>query len=157
MGPRGEAAVGRLGEFPVTRKHIAAVALMVIVASLVSSLVAYRIGARRGAYAPRADPPGSSGGCVDFRDAAAHAGETGCVTGRVLRVYTSRAGNTFLDFCSDYRNCPFASVIFSSDRSKFGNLQTLAGQRIEIHGSITVYQEKPEIIIRDPDQIRLVH
>ena len=94
-------------------------------------------------------------GCVDFHDAAPHAGETGCVSGRVLKVFTSRGGNTFLDFCEDYRDCPFTSVIFSSDKHKFGDLQFLAGRQIEIRGSITVYQGKPEIIIRDPEQIRL--
>jgi len=64
-------------------------------------------------------------------------------------------GNTFLDFCEDYRDCPFTSVIFSSDKNKFGDLASLAGRQIEIRGPITVYQGKPEIIIRDPGQIRL--
>jgi exonuclease VII large subunit len=94
-------------------------------------------------------------GCVDIHDAAPHAGETGCVSGRVLRVYTSRGGNTFFDFCEDYHDCPFSSVIFSSDKRKFGDLQSLSGRQIEVHGLITVYQGRPEIIIRDPEQIRV--
>jgi DNA/RNA endonuclease YhcR with UshA esterase domain len=94
-------------------------------------------------------------GCVDFHDAAPHAGETGCVSGRVVRVFASRGGNTFLDFCEDYRDCPFTSVIFSSDKSKFGDLASLAGRQIEIRGPITVYQGRPEIIIHDSEQIRL--
>lgn len=53
----------------------------------------------------------AAGPCVDFRDAIRHTGENGCVQGRVLRAYTSSRGNTFLDFCDDYRNCPFGSVI----------------------------------------------
>ncbi len=92
---------------------------------------------------------------MDFHDAAPHAGETGCVSGRVVRVSASRGGNTFLDFCEDYRDCPFTSVIFSSDKNKFGDLASLAGRQIEIRGPITVYQGRPEIIIRDPEQIRL--
>ncbi len=138
------------------RKHLAGIALVVAVASFISAFVAYRVGLRHSQYSQTvvSDPVALNPGCVDFHDAAAHAGEVGCVSGRVLRVYTSRAGNTFLDFCSDYRTCPFTSVIFSSDKEKFGNLQSLAGQRIEIHGAITVYQEKPEIIIRDPEQIK---
>jgi DNA/RNA endonuclease YhcR with UshA esterase domain len=94
-------------------------------------------------------------GCADFHDAAPRAGETGCVSGRVVRVFASRGGNTFLDFCEDYRDCPFTSVIFSSDKNKFGDLASLAGRQIEIRGPITVYQGRPEIIIRDPEQIRL--
>jgi len=95
-------------------------------------------------------------GCVDFHDAAPHVGKTGCVSGRVVKVFTSQGGNTFLDFCEDYRACPFTSVIFSADKNKFGDLASLAGRQIEIRGSITVYQGRPEIIIRDPEQIRLV-
>ena len=106
-------------------------------------------------YASRASPQGESAGCVDFHDAGPHAGETGCVSGRVLRVFTSRGGNTFFDFCEDYHACPFSSVVFSSDKQKFGNLESLAGRQIEIRGLITVYQGRPEIIIHDPDQIRM--
>ena len=98
---------------------------------------------------------GEMAGCVDFRDAGPHAGETGCVCGRVLKVFISRSGNTFLDFCEDYRNCAFTSVIFSSDKDKFGDLESLAGRQIEIRGPITMYQGRPQIIIRDPEQIRL--
>jgi hypothetical protein len=94
--------------------------------------------------------------CVDFREVGSRIGETGCVSGRVLRVFTSRAGNTFLDFCPDYRNCPFASVIFASDKNKFGVLESLEGRQVEIRGPITVYQGRAEIKIHDPQQIRVV-
>jgi len=106
-------------------------------------------------FASRASSRGDLADCVDFRTAAPHAGETGCVSGRVLKVFTSKGGNTFLDFCGDYHDCPFSSVIFSSDKRKFGNLQTLAGRQIEIRGRISVYQGRPEIVIRDPEQIRM--
>jgi hypothetical protein len=106
-------------------------------------------------FASGSSSRGETAGCVDFHDAGPHAGETGCVSGRVLKVFTSRGGNTFLDFCEDYRDCPFTSTIFSSDKHKFGDLQSLAGRQIEIRGPITVYQGRPEIIIRDPEQIRM--
>jgi len=105
-------------------------------------------------FASHPKSSGESTGCIDFRGAGAHAGETGCVSGRVLRAFTSKSGNTFLDFCADYHACPFTSVIFSSDKSKFGDLQSLAGRQIEIRGPITTYQGRAEIIIRDPEQIR---
>jgi hypothetical protein len=74
----------------------------------------------------------------------------------VLRAYTSRAGNTFLDFCPDYRTCPFTSVIFDSDRSKFGDLGALAGRQVEIRGAVVAYEGRAEIVIRDPEQIRVL-
>ena len=96
-------------------------------------------------------------GCVDFRQAASRVGQTGCVTGQVLRAYTSQAGNTFLDFCQDYRSCPFTSVIFSSDRSRFGDLASIEGRIVEIRGNIKIYEGRVEIVIRDPEQIRVPH
>lgn len=106
---------------------------------------------RRGLYGHSAL---AAGPCFDFHQATSHAGETGCVSGLVLRAYTSKAGNTFLDFCSDYKTCPFSSVIFASDRKKFGDLETLSGNRVEIRGLITTYNGRSEIIIHDPWQIQ---
>jgi hypothetical protein len=94
-----------------------------------------------------------AGPCFDFHQASSHAGENGCVSGLVVRAFTSKSGNTFLDFCSDYKACPFSSVIFASDRNKFGNLEALAGQQVEIHGFVSTYNSRAEIIIRDPRQI----
>lgn len=140
-------------------KHIVLFAAIIVVACTLSGLVTYRMALRRLAPAQSASPftarPGAASGCVDFQDAGAHVGESGCVSGRLLRVFTSRGGNSFLDFCQDYRSCPFTSVIFASDKSKFGDLQTLNGRQVEIHGNITVYQGRAEIIVRDPEQIRV--
>jgi hypothetical protein len=92
--------------------------------------------------------------CVDIRNAEPLEGKSGCVAGLVLRVYSSRAGNTFLDFCQDYRTCPFTSVIFASDKAKFGNLESLQGRRVEIRGEVVAFQGRAEIIIHDPQQVR---
>jgi hypothetical protein len=138
------------------RKRIVVAAIVLAVFCL-GVLVGHRAGRSppTTSFTSRAPSRGEVGGCVDFHDAASQAGETGCVSGRVLKVFTSRGGNTFFDFCEDYHDCPFSSVIFSSDKHKFGDLQSLAGRQIEIRGSITVYQGRPEIIIRDPEQIRM--
>jgi hypothetical protein len=92
--------------------------------------------------------------CVDVRQAESLVGNAGCVTGLVVRVYPARSGNTFLDFCQDYRTCPFSSVIFASDKDKFGNLESLQGRRVEIRGDVVTYQNRAEIVIHDPQQVR---
>ena len=97
---------------------------------------------------------GTSPPCVDIRNAAPLEGKNGCVAGLVMRVYSARTGNTFLDFCQDYRNCPFTSLIFAADKSKFGNLETLQGKRVEIRGGVVTYRGRAEIIIHDPQQVR---
>ncbi len=117
-------------------------------------LISIREYGRRAAL-QHAAASGDSGPCVDFQQARSHAGETGCISGYMLRAYTSKTGNTFLDFCADYRTCPFSSVIFASDRGKFGNLEMLAGREVQIRGLISTYQGRAEIIIHDPWQIRV--
>jgi hypothetical protein len=134
---------------------VAGIALAVFCLGVLVGRRAARSPSTTSSFASRSSSSREMAGCVDFHDAGPHAGETGCVSGRVLKVFTSRGGNTFLDFCEDYRDCPFTSVIFSSDKHKFGDLQSLAGRQIEIRGPITVYQGRPEIIIRDPEQIRM--
>ena len=143
----------------MTRKQIIVVALIVLAASAVGAVVGYRGGLRRStASRPSLGtlPGGEAEGCAPIADAASLLGKNGCVTGRVLRVYTSRAGNTFLDFCPDYRTCPFTSVVFVGDRGKFGDLGTLSGKQVEIHGFVQSYEDRAEIIIRDPQQIRVL-
>ena len=125
---------------------------------LLIATVAYRLGLRNsaGLDAPRATEPSPENGCLDLETARGHTGENSCVAARVLRVFTSRSGNTFLDFCADYRKCPFTSVIFASDRSQFGNLSALEGRKVEIRGEITSYNGRAEIIIHNPQQVRAV-
>jgi hypothetical protein len=132
-------------------KSIAVLVLLAVVGG--SALVAYRSGFRRGLSEARPQAPAGRD-CIDFHQAAAHSGEQSCVAGRVLRAFTSRSGNTFLDFCDDYRNCPFTSVIFASDRGKFGDLTALQGRQVELRGKIQIYHDQPEIVLDDPAQIQ---
>ena len=153
------------------RRHWALAVTVVVLASAISAAVAYRFGARKEAAhsagpatTPQAAPARAfsdaaasvpSQACVPFAEAAPLVGNTACVTGRVLKVATSKAGHTFLDFCEDYRKCPFSTVIFFEDRAKFGDLLYLQGQVVELRGLVGYYRERPQIIIRDPGQLKL--
>lgn len=146
----------------MSRKQIVIAAAGVILVSTLSATIAYRRGAEMrlppafssaGQRRDDGNLPAPSG-CVDFRSAGDHTGENGCVSGRVLRVYTSSSGTTFLDFCQDYRSCPFSTVIFSSDRDNFGNLGALEGKKVDVLGEIVTYGGRAEIVIHRPDQIR---
>ena len=132
--------------------------MIAIAAVLLSAVIGYRLGRYHGSAGTngeRSPVQFPQGGCVAIGNAASHTGESACVEGRILRVFTARSGSTFLDFCQDYHNCPFGSVIFASDRSRFGNLGSLEGRRVQIAGEITTYNGRAEIIIRDPKQIRV--
>lgn len=137
----------------VISRKVIIVAAVLVVALFIGQREYYR--SRNLSSAPPPATDASNAPCVDFRQAASHAGENGCVSGYVLRAYTSKSGNTFLDFCQDYRTCAFTSVVFTSDRSKFGNLESLAGRKVNLHGLITIYNNQAEIIVHDPWQIQV--
>jgi DNA/RNA endonuclease YhcR with UshA esterase domain len=102
-----------------------------------------------------AQPPQSSLPRISFSQAPDYIGKSVCVTGKVDRVYTSQKGTVFINFCPDYKTCPFGAVIFASSVPKFPNPQQYAGKDIEITGFITAYQGRPEIVIESPDQIKI--
>jgi hypothetical protein len=141
----------------MTRKKIAMITLIGFAAVTLSSVLAYRLGFRHAAAGDERESRQDAvpSGCIEISKAGFHTGENTCVEGRVLHVYTSRSGSTFLDFCADYHHCPFGSVVFASDRSKFGNLGVLEGKRVDLSGEISTYNGRAEIIIREPRQIRL--
>ncbi len=93
--------------------------------------------------------------CIDFRQAPGRIGETICVTGKVVKVTQSqRSGTWFLNFCEDYRRCPFSAVVFAGDLRDVGDVRKLEGKDIELHGKIKTYDGKPEIVLKDIRQLR---
>ncbi len=94
--------------------------------------------------------------CWNISDAQSHVGENGCVVGKIEKVFISKSGTIFFDYCSDYKTCPFTAVIFKSDSSKFDNIYEYQGKTIELKGLIKSYKGKPEIIINDSSQIKII-
>ena len=93
-------------------------------------------------------------GTYSYREAPAHVGEYAVIEGTVVKVYTSKKGTTFFDYCTEYDTCPFSAVIFSSDAGKFGTLSAYAGRTLRVTGVISSYQGRAEIIIDNPSQIK---
>lgn len=94
-------------------------------------------------------------GCVNISEAKNYVGEYKCVSGKVDNVYISKKGNIFLNFCPNYKSCTFSAVIFSSDSFKFPSPKNYQGKFIKILGLIKTYQGKAQIIINDPEQIKI--
>jgi hypothetical protein len=88
-----------------------------------------------------------------YNDAKNHIGESAIVEGVVLDVYKTSSGMEFIDFCKNYKTCPFTAVIFADDAKKFNDINGLKNAKIDIFGDIKDYNEKAEIIISDPSQI----
>ncbi len=98
----------------------------------------------------------SARGVYDYTDAPQHIGEMAQVRGMVVNVYTSKTGTVFLDFCTQYKTCPFSAVIFGDDAAKFPSGITRYQNKIVIaSGTIQTYNGQAEMIISNPDQIHV--
>lgn len=91
--------------------------------------------------------------CLTVAEAGKHIGKQYCVTGTVVRVEEGSHGVTYLDFCPDYRSCPFTVVVFAGDLRNLGDLRQLQGRVIAIRGRIEEYDERAEIILRHTEQL----
>lgn len=91
--------------------------------------------------------------CITIAEAHKHVGKTHCVSGTVVGVENGSNGVTFLDFCADFRSCPFTVVVFPGDINKVGDLRQLQGHEVRISGRIEQYDDRAEIILRHPQQL----
>ncbi len=96
----------------------------------------------------------ASAECLPFDKATDHIGETLCIKGRVLKVSIGRTGIHFLNFCEDYRTCPFTVVVFPRDLRDVGDVRSLENREVEIYGLVKDYNGQAEIILRDTSQLR---
>jgi hypothetical protein len=91
--------------------------------------------------------------CLPFTEARKHVGEVKCVTGIVVRVKRGARGVHFLDFCDDFRLCPFTVVIFPGDLKSVGDVRQLQGRMVEIHGAVKEYDGRAEIVLEEYRQL----
>ncbi len=92
--------------------------------------------------------------CIPFTEAPEHLGETRCVKGKVVNIGESRGGTLYLNFCEDYKKCAFAVVVFPSALKNVGDVRQLKDQEIEIHGKITQWRGRTEMILRELRQLK---
>jgi endonuclease G len=95
---------------------------------------------------------------IPSSEAAQHVGERATVCGYVASsryLSTSRSKPTFLNVGKPYPDQDFTVVIWPEDRMKFGQPEgKYFHKNICVTGEITLYRGSPEIIARNPAQIR---
>jgi DNA/RNA endonuclease YhcR with UshA esterase domain len=91
--------------------------------------------------------------CIPYTEAPKRIGESVCVTGKVVKVVEAKSGAWFLDFCDDYKKCPFTVVVFARSLRDVGDVRKLAGTDIEIFGKVKLYNGRAEIILNDARQL----
>jgi exonuclease VII large subunit len=94
---------------------------------------------------------------LGVKDAAAHAGQNGTVVGVLSNVHQNASKMVFLDLGGVYPDNAFSAVIFPRDAGKFHDFAPLTGKTLAITGKIKMYQNKPEIVLNTPDQVKVVH
>lgn len=95
----------------------------------------------------------ASADCIPVALAREHIGEDQCVTGKVFRVKHGGRGETWFDFCEDFRVCPFTVVVFPGHLKDIGDVRQLANRVIEIHGTLKEYDGRAEIVLSQLRQL----
>ncbi|HEU5154890.1 MAG TPA: S1/P1 nuclease [Gemmatimonadales bacterium] len=107
-------------------------------------------------YQPAPSPTSTLGPQVyTDREAAAHVGETATVVGTVVSVHRVKSGNIYLNFGADYPHQTFSGAILNPRDPSFNQLDSLAGKRVGVKGTIKNYKGQAEIVIEKIDQIIL--
>ena len=98
-------------------------------------------------------------GALDAHDLAGaykKIGLTGAFKGAVSKVFEGRDGDLMiLDFDPDYKTA-LTAVLKNPDFPRFPDMKALEGKEIIVSGSFVDYRGKAEIILTDPDQIKIV-
>jgi hypothetical protein len=71
-----------------------------------------------------------------------------------VKLAIGPTGLHFLNFCEDYKECPFTVVVFPRDLRDVGDVRTLEGKEIQVTGKVKTYKGQFEIILRDRSQLR---
>jgi hypothetical protein len=95
--------------------------------------------------------PGAS---IPFAEAGKHVGEEMTVTGKVSRVSTIPSGMTFVNFGTRGGEGAFTAVAKPgiADAEKFKGFE---GKDVEVTGTIGLYKDSPQIVLKSAEAIRL--
>jgi micrococcal nuclease len=95
-------------------------------------------------------------GVVYVCNAGNYMGETKTIQGKVVDVYKSQTDTIFLNFEKKYPTQCFTAVIFKSYINEFLDYENYNGKIIKISGKIEEYNGKPEIILKEKEQIEIL-
>ena len=92
---------------------------------------------------------------ISALEAGEYIGKVVTVKGFVADVYkTERVA--YLNFVEKFPKNPFSGVIFYGKFDSFGDLNIYEGKNVSITGRVTVYKEKPQIILDSKEQIKIL-
>ena len=62
----------------------------------------------------------------------------------------------YLNFVKRFPDNPFSGVIFARSFEEFGDPEIYSGKNVEITGRVSVYHDKPQMILEKKSQIKIV-
>lgn len=77
------------------------------------------------------------------------------IVGRVAEVSMSQKGTVFIDFTAPYPRQSFTAVVYAHEVPRFIGLSGYRGLTVSVTGRVDLYNGKPEIVVRSPDQLKL--
>jgi DNA/RNA endonuclease YhcR with UshA esterase domain len=89
-------------------------------------------------------------------EAAKHVGETVIVQGKVTEIVLSVNLTTHINFGGLYPKHAFTATIFKADQTRFPGVREYEGKLVQVEGQVHLYKDKPEIVLTERSQIRLV-
>ena len=92
---------------------------------------------------------------VPCAEAKTHVGQTATVVGPVSGIHVTAKGDAFINLGPEYPDQDFTVVVFADDVPKFEALEGLRGRTVAVTGAIKEYRGKPEIVLKDPAQLKL--
>jgi hypothetical protein len=98
---------------------------------------------------------GESAEVYTTAEAKNHPNENAVVKGYVADVVI-REKVAYLNFDKKYPKNTFSVVVFDSKFADVGDLNIYKNQNVEVKGVITLYRDKPQIIVSSKNQIRIV-
>lgn len=92
---------------------------------------------------------------ISDSEVTSHVGKPVTVEGIVSGTHVTRGGTEFLDFGPRYPNENFTAVIFGSSSTAFGDISGYYGKRVSVTGTIQLFRGRPEIVLRNPVQLKV--
>lgn len=88
---------------------------------------------------------------ISSKDAKDNIGKTANVKGKVVSVFASKNGNTYINFDEKSPNQTFTVVLFKDSSVDISKITE--GCTLTINGEIKDYKGKPEIVLAKAEQI----
>ena len=92
---------------------------------------------------------------IPASEAKANVGTNAIVTGKIAEVNkTERLVR--LNFDEPFPKSTFTAVIFAENMKLFPDVEKLKDKTVEVSGKITAYRERPQIVLTETNQLKVV-